>query len=110
MLANQFAQNPSKQLVCHSGHLGGMLFGYLYFKWQIRLSDRWDQLAGRFRDRRRNKQHLKVFKPPVQQDTDLPDKVDAILDKISREGEASLTDRERRILTQASRQFRRDRS
>jgi membrane associated rhomboid family serine protease len=109
-VGEQFGVNAGGQQVCHSGHLGGMLFGYLYFKWQIRLSDRWDQLAGRFRDRSRNTQHLKVFKPPVQQDTDLPDKVDAILDKISREGEASLTERERRILTQASRQFRRDRS
>jgi predicted DNA binding protein len=47
-----------------------------------------------------------VFNPGSQPDVDLSSKVDAILDKISREGEASLTDRERRILTQASEQLK----
>jgi rhomboid family protein len=108
IIAQKLAADPSYQFVCHSGHLGGMLFGYLYFKWHIRLSDRWDQMLGRMRERRGIPGHLKVFKPPAQPDSDLPRKVDAILDKISREGEGSLTDRERRILTQASRQLRKD--
>jgi len=110
IIADEVARNPDKQFVCHSGHLGGMLFGFLYFKWHLRISDRWDQMLGRMKKGRRNPQQLKVFKPATPPESDLQEKVDAILDKISREGESSLTDRERNILTQASRQFRQNRS
>lgn len=110
IVADQIARNPNGQFVCNSGHLGGMLFGFLYFKWQMRISDWWDGVMGRVRGARRNRQNLKVFRPSSQPDPDLSDRVDEILDKISREGESSLTDRERRILTQASRRLRKDRS
>lgn len=99
----------AKSDVAHSAHLGGLLFGFLYFRWQMNLSARWDQFAGRMPTWRRRGRNLRVFNPSSQPPGDLSEKVDAILEKISREGEASLTSRERNILTQASRQFRKER-
>jgi hypothetical protein len=93
----------------HSAHLGGLLFGYLYFQWNMRLTGWWDNFSGRMAARRKSRGKLKLFSPPGQPDVDLSDQVDRILDKITREGEASLTDRERKILTQASKQLRRER-
>lgn len=110
IIAAEVAANPNKQFVCHSGHLGGVLFGFLYFKGHMRISDWWDTVAGRIRLPRRKPRHLRVFRPATQPDPDLSDHVDRILEKITREGESSLTDRERRILTQASRQLRKDRN
>jgi hypothetical protein len=96
-----------ESLTSHSAHLGGLLFGYLYVRWHMRLSNWWDHFAGRMRTAsKQRKSNLRVFNPGSQPDVDLSSKVDAILDKISREGEASLTDRERRILTQASEQLK----
>lgn len=95
--------------VAHSAHLGGLLFGYLYFKWNMRLTRWWDQFAGRVAMKRRAR-NLKIFAPSVPPESNLEAQMDEILEKISREGEASLTARERNILTQASRKLRKDRS
>jgi hypothetical protein len=59
--------------------------------------------------KRRNKGKLKIFAPPLTTDCDLDAQMDPILEKISREGEASLTARERNILIQASRRLKKDR-
>lgn len=93
-----------------SCHLGGVLFGFLYFKWHMNLSRWWDRIAGRVMNRRRNPGRLKVYAPSTQPETSLDEQVDAILEKISQHGEASLTARERNILTQASRQLRKNRN
>ncbi len=95
--------------VANAAHLGGLVFGFFYFRWSMRLTRWWDQFAGRIATRRRAKGNLKLFAPPTQPDAKMDEQVDAILEKISREGEASLTARERNILTQASRQLRKDR-
>lgn len=94
--------------VAHSAHLGGLLFGFLYFRWQMRLTRWWDDFAGRI-SRRRRARNLKIFAPSTAPESDLDQQVDRILEKISREGEASLTSRERNILTQASRKLRKER-
>jgi membrane associated rhomboid family serine protease len=95
--------------VAHSAHLGGLLFGYLYFRWNMRICLWWDSFAGRLPKFRRSSKNLRVFNPEAQPAADISEKVDEILEKISREGEASLTARERNILTQASRKLRKDR-
>lgn len=95
--------------VANSAHLGGLLFGYLYFRWSMRLTRWWDLFAGRMANRRRAKGKLKLFAPAAPAEANLESQVDTILAKISREGEGSLTARERNILTQASRQLRKDR-
>ncbi|MEX2558794.1 MAG: DUF6576 domain-containing protein, partial [Pirellulales bacterium] len=51
---------------------------------------------------------LRVHEPP-QREPDLGLRVDRILEKISREGEASLTADERRTLEEASRRYQRRR-
>ncbi|MEZ6060238.1 MAG: rhomboid family intramembrane serine protease [Planctomycetaceae bacterium] len=95
-----------KAMTANSAHLGGLLFGYLYFRWNMRLTRWWDNVSGRAAGMKRPKSSLKVYNPVTQPEPDLSDRVDEILDKISREGEASLTSRERRILTQASEQLK----
>lgn len=53
------------------------------------------------------KSKLRVYAPEEpSRDDDLSLKVDAILEKISLEGEASLTNKERKILKQASKQYK----
>ena len=93
--------------VAHSAHLGGLLFGWLYFRWNMRFSTWWDNFASRTATATRTrKAGLKVYNPKGQPDVDLSNRVDEILAKISEQGEGSLTDRERRILRQASEQMK----
>jgi len=94
--------------VANSAHIGGLIFGFLYFRWNMNITRWWDQFAGRMRSRR-TRGNLRVFTESNEPESNLSDQVDAILEKISREGEASLTSRERKILAQASRQYRKGR-
>jgi membrane associated rhomboid family serine protease len=94
----------------HSAHVGGLLFGWLYFRWNMRFTTWLDRLAGRASTGiRARKSGLKVYNPKTTPDPDLSAHVDKILAKISEEGEGSLTDRERRILRQASDQMKKRR-
>jgi membrane associated rhomboid family serine protease len=94
--------------VANSAHIGGLIFGFLYFRWNMRITRWWDQFAGRISARRR-RGNLRVFTEAPEPESNLNSQVDAILEKISRSGEASLTSRERNILAQASKQFRKGR-
>ena len=92
--------------VAHVAHLGGAAFGFLYVRQRLNLgrfvpSDALKALA-----RRRPK--LKIHDPDTNK-RELNKQVDAILEKISREGEASLTRQERKTLEEASRQYQRRR-
>ena len=91
--------------VANSAHIGGLIFGFLYFRWNMRITRWWDQFAGRISTRRRRGK-LRVFTEAPEPESNLSSQVDDILEKISREGEASLTSRERNILAQASKQYR----
>ena len=59
--------------------------------------------------KRRNKGKLRIFAPTAATDSNLHAQMDAILDKINREGEASLTQRERNVLIQAGNKLRKER-
>ncbi len=101
------AFNTTGSKVAHFAHLGGAGFGiaYKYFGW--RLSGLWDVLRFRFRRRfKGSKPKVKIYRPPTASRADLDRQVDEILEKIHKQGEASLTDRERKILTDASRRYR----
>jgi hypothetical protein len=98
--------------VAVSVHLTGAALAFLYFHyhWNFgRLLEgptAWLKMRGR--------SHLRVFKPPLEEDTDqgqseLSERVDQILEKIHRQGESSLTRQERRILETASREYQRRR-
>ncbi|MGD9720039.1 MAG: rhomboid family intramembrane serine protease [Pirellulales bacterium] len=99
----------NNDLVAHVAHLAGAAFGFIYFRtgWNLgRLT------SGRFSLSSwrsfRLKPRLRVHKPEDEA-VDLNRQVDRILEKISREGESSLTKSERRTLEDASRRYQRKR-
>ncbi|MEX2287204.1 MAG: rhomboid family intramembrane serine protease [Planctomycetaceae bacterium] len=108
-LLNAFSEGPHRDDgIAHSAHLGGLAFGFLYKKYNLRLSElfagfkrpRFDRVVGR-----RNKIH--IYKPSVpERDDNFDEQVDAILEKISKSGESSLNDREREILKAASQRYK----
>jgi len=95
--------------VAFTAHLAGAAFAIVYFyaHWHLGslLPGRISWLSLR---RWRTKSRLRVHRPTVD-NRRLSDEVDRILEKISREGEASLTSAERRTLQDASRHYQ-DRS
>jgi membrane associated rhomboid family serine protease len=92
--------------VAHVAHLSGVAFGFLYYRagWNLgrmiprRLSTAMFRLRPRLR-----------IHDPEEASRDLNDQVDAILEKISQQGEASLTKKERRTLEDASKRYQRRR-
>jgi membrane associated rhomboid family serine protease len=90
--------------VAHSAHLGGVLFAYFYFKSQWRfeaLFSGFNLSEGRSR-RAIARGNLRLYEPPNNQD----EQVDAIQEKNSQSGEASLTDQEREVLKAASHRYK----
>jgi len=90
--------------IAYSMHLAGAAFAFIYYKqgWNFtRLSE------GRFAWLRffHAKPRLRVHQPEQEAESDLNQEVDRILEKIYREGEASLTSKERKFLETASREF-----
>jgi len=103
------AANPEGSSVANVAHLAGMAFGFAYYTSGMNLGRlvprRFSDLSGKlFRMRPRLKIH-----DPQRDARDLTAQVDEILEKISREGEASLTKTERRTLEEASRRYQRRR-
>ena len=85
-------------------HLVGLAFAYVYFrfKWNLGTVFSFSWLKGAPR--------LRVHDPDDQGEEDnLSQEVDRILEKIHRQGEASLTRQERRTLETASRQYQKKR-
>jgi membrane associated rhomboid family serine protease len=107
-------------------HLAGAAFGFLYYKFQWRMMAIWEEFrswfgtARRFRPRPR----LRVYReeepatpvaiapagPAREVDEHLEAQVDAVLEKVSRHGQASLTDHEREILFRASEVYKKKRT
>ena len=83
----------------HVAHLGGALFGFFYVRW---MQGRWPFYLSAVR--------RPAWRPPqqsAQQAHQMVMEVDRILEKVVREGMDSLSERERRILQEASEQYRR---
>jgi membrane associated rhomboid family serine protease len=106
-----------------SVHLAGAAFGALYYQSHIRLLNLWPKF--KFRSRQRARPRLRVFReeeaetpqpvpvaaPPAPDlDEQLEAKVDAVLEKVARSGQASLTESERQILLRASEIYKKRRS
>ncbi len=90
--------------VAYLVHLAGAGFAFLYYKFGWRFERMGAGLSKRVRQLRSPR--LKVRRPEEDEsDENFTDEVDRILEKISREGEASLTRRERRALQDASRRY-----
>jgi membrane associated rhomboid family serine protease len=114
-----WATQDQGSLVAHWVHVGGIAFGFLYYKtgWSLfRLwPSRWN--VGAIRLPRRGPK-LRVHQE-IEDDEPPPDdylttgrlqkRVDQLLEKISTSGEGSLTDEERQFLAEASRRYQQQR-
>ena len=103
----------------HAAHLGGLLFGYLYYRFGWTLEPAVTKVMSLFQSRqtkdnsnefpqrtnqvRSNRSAAQSSAPRVQR---LEKSLDSILQKISEEGEHSLTERERKVLDEASKHYR----
>ena len=109
--------------VAYTAHLGGALFGYLYFRNRWRLSDllpAWLGGAGGgastgatlpgWLKRRPSLRVLREEDDGDDRGDPAEERVDQILRKIQAQGQASLTREERRVLEQASRRYQRRQS
>ncbi|MDZ7619880.1 MAG: rhomboid family intramembrane serine protease [Patescibacteria group bacterium] len=102
------AMRQGDQDVAYIVHLAGAAFALLYFKSGMRLERLGLGMGVGAWLRRLRSPRLRVHRPEVDEadsDESLHDEVDRILEKITREGEASLTRRERRVLQDASRRY-----
>lgn len=90
----------------HSAHLGGMLAGWIYFryvhegKWSLRRSASFE-LPKWARRRTASSTPAPKFQVNLSDRNDLRAEVDRILDKINSQGFGSLTDEEKRVLDSA---------
>lgn len=91
--------------VAWEAHIAGALLALIYFKLGIRLSN----LLPKGKPALKRRPKLRVHDPNGDR-PDLEAKGDAILDKIHREGEDSLTAKERRTLEEYSRHMREKRT
>jgi membrane associated rhomboid family serine protease len=95
--------------VANTAHLTGALFGFIYYRTHWTLFSLWP--GSWFSGMKRRQSKYRVYEGERDGErTDprrLKQQVDDILDKINREGEASLTADERRTLEEESRRLRR---
>jgi len=102
--------DPVEDGIAHMAHLGGMAFAFIYYKrdWKLEpmLGDlSWESVRRRFR----RGPKLRVHRPAGSEEEsrlDMQMRMDELLEKISREGEASLTPEERDALNRIARQLR----
>jgi membrane associated rhomboid family serine protease len=113
--------DPSSQ-IGFGAHLGGAAFAFLYYKRAWRLLSLWPDFRAWQRQRSRPKLRLyreEAVEPsavPVPSaasaeiDEQLEAKLDAVLEKVARLGQASLTEQERQILFRASEVYKKRRT
>jgi membrane associated rhomboid family serine protease len=91
--------------VAHAGHLGGLAFGFLYWRFGWRM----EEILGRVPQVQRRRRAA-VFREPVivpfPRGEELAVRVDEILKKISEQGKESLTAEELDILLRAGEKYR----
>jgi membrane associated rhomboid family serine protease len=95
--------------IAHAAHLGGVAFGFFYYRRSWNL----ESLVDRFTPKSlKSGQRLRVVRPEAQPTSRVDpqeQEVDEILAKISREGEASLTESERKVLLDAAQRYQKRR-
>lgn len=85
---------PKSGNVAYFAHLGGLLYGFLYVKYSYRVNE----FFRTWMIQRQNNE--------IEQKEHLQQRVDKILEKVHREGMASLTRKERAFLNNASKLYR----
>jgi membrane associated rhomboid family serine protease len=98
-----FAAKGSGPHVAYAAHLTGALYGYIFYKTRWSLERLVPRRFSMSLPRRRPKFTIHREEPDETQN--LSQRVDEILEKISRQGESSLSDEERRILQDASKKY-----
>jgi len=91
---------PTGSGVAHAAHLGGLFFGWLYYRRKIKLEPLLSKVQ--------SKTHEKKVQIVQDAEDRFEDKVDAILDKISEKGIGSLTETEKRMLKKSSSKYKKD--
>lgn len=111
--------------VAHAAHLGGLLFGYLYYANDWRFAPWVERSVGKVKGRRTRTRAKKaglrlyaggqsdpgdVGDGPSKTKADLrfDEQLDDVLKKITEEGQESLTEREKKILIKGSKRYRKD--
>lgn len=97
----------SEKNIAYSMHLAGAAFAFVYYRRGWNLTQ---LTAGRFAlptFRRKPRLRVHTPEPESESQTDLAAEVDHILEKIYRDGEASLSAKERKTLETASREYQR---
>ena len=86
--------------VAHAVHLGGALYGWIYFRHGTRIEGVFDGIDRMAETSRRKKQGKDDAR-----NRELRKEIDRILDKVNREGMSALTEEERKFLKSASKKL-----
>lgn len=92
--------------VAHASHLGGLAFGFLYWRSGWRLEPILDRIAPDRNCSKARTVRKPVILPLSPREPDLTERVDEVLKKISEQGSDSLSDEEREVLNRASAKYR----
>jgi hypothetical protein len=105
----ELAGTPQYTGIANAAHLGGAAFGFLYWRYRLRLEDYWDRVVNFRRTvRTRLQRNVRLYSPPGESTTaNLDSLIDKILEKIHKEGDDSLTDVERDILRMGTEKLKR---
>ncbi len=90
--------------IAHFAHLGGLVIGYLYLRYNFRKKLKPVNVLKFYQNYKQEKKFKHEEKQKVQEE-DLRQAVDRILDKINKGGIDSLTDREKELLKKAGQHF-----
>ena len=106
VIANNLFGLRGNDNVAYDAHLTGALYAWLYFRTNWTLLSGWsgDLLSKLSLPKR--KPRLKLHTPSGERDSQLDEQADAILDKLHRQGQESLSARERKILEEYSRRMK----
>jgi membrane associated rhomboid family serine protease len=96
--------------VAHASHLGGLAFGFLYWRFGWRLEPLLDRIAPAMPGSKAPVYRKPAVREFVPRDDELTERVDEVLKKISEQGPSSLTEEERDLLNRASARYRGERS
>jgi len=94
------ATSTAQSGIAHFAHLGGMLFGLVYMKWD----DLRRFVSGRRNEKRRTR-HLKVVGDREREKEKLQEEIDELLDKIRRDGIHSLTAQDHERMREAAKRI-----
>ena len=104
------AELTNQTNIAHSAHLGGLLTGFLYYRFFYRSGNSFlsefneptIELPNWFKRQRKSKTSFSYSVNASTEDRRLKDEMNRILDKINAQGFQSLTDEERTVLNKAS--------